>query len=172
MAAKTDYWIIAPAGENASSGPLGLGAVVPAGARIVSTAAGSAQDKAFNAALLDNNSPLPEKGWQLITGPFPTEAQAKAFSPASAWQALGGAIGGATSLLIAGKVTTGSVVAGENAGAGLGDWQLSLSGVGAWFARGLKLLFGGILMIVAVLHLTGADNKLTQALPYAALAAA
>src|ERR1700722_5298251 len=50
-------------------------------------------------------------------------------------------------------------------------FSLIFSGIGAWFVRGLKVLFGGILMLMAAAHLTGADNKLTRAVPYAALMA-
>lgn len=42
------------------------------------------------------------------------------------------------------------------------SWSLSATGIAGWFKRGLKMLFGGILMIVAFTHLTGADNKVTQ----------
>jgi hypothetical protein len=42
------------------------------------------------------------------------------------------------------------------------SWQLLIHGVAPWFFRGLKLLFGGVLMIVGISRLTGADNKIVQ----------
>jgi len=50
-------------------------------------------------------------------------------------------------------------------------WQLSATGLSGWFMRGLKLLFGGILMIIGIAKLTGADNqvvRLARAVPGAA----
>lgn len=44
----------------------------------------------------------------------------------------------------------------------LSGWHLSVSGIAGWFFRALKVLFGGILMIVGIAKLTGADNKITQ----------
>lgn len=41
-------------------------------------------------------------------------------------------------------------------------WSLIVSGISGWFVRGLKMLFGGVLMIMAILHLTGASNKVTE----------
>jgi hypothetical protein len=40
--------------------------------------------------------------------------------------------------------------------------SLSVTGIAGWFFRGLKIIFGGILMIIGVSKLTGADNKITQ----------
>lgn len=42
------------------------------------------------------------------------------------------------------------------------DFSLNATGISGWFFRGLKVLFGGILMILAVSHLTGLSNKVTQ----------
>lgn len=42
------------------------------------------------------------------------------------------------------------------------SWVLSGSGLAGWFLRGVKMLFGGILMISAISHLTGLDNKAAQ----------
>ena len=40
--------------------------------------------------------------------------------------------------------------------------QLKVTGVAAWFFRGLKIVFGGILMIIGISKLTGADNTIVQ----------
>jgi hypothetical protein len=42
------------------------------------------------------------------------------------------------------------------------NWSLLVHGISGWFFRGLKVLFGGVLMIVGISRLTGADNKITQ----------
>lgn len=41
-------------------------------------------------------------------------------------------------------------------------YSLQASGFSGWFMRGVKMIFGGILMILAVSRLTGLDNKVTQ----------
>jgi hypothetical protein len=41
-------------------------------------------------------------------------------------------------------------------------WNLSVSGISGWFWRALKVVFGGILMIVGISKLTGADNAIMQ----------
>lgn len=55
------------------------------------------------------------------------------------------------------------------------SFSLLLSGISGWFTRGLKLVFGGILMIIGISHLTGLSNSLTRAAgkvaPIAAVAA-
>jgi hypothetical protein len=44
----------------------------------------------------------------------------------------------------------------------LSGWNLQVTGIAAWFVRGLKVVFGGILIILGISHLTGADNKITE----------
>jgi hypothetical protein len=39
---------------------------------------------------------------------------------------------------------------------------LSVSGIAGWFMRGMKVLFGGVLIVLGISKLTGADNKITQ----------
>lgn len=64
--------------------------------------------------------------------------------------------------------TTPPLVPGEQPGAAdtsvkpALSWILHGTGFAGWFRRGLKLLFGGILMIIGVAKLTGADNTITQ----------
>lgn len=43
------------------------------------------------------------------------------------------------------------------------SWSLSVSGIAGWFFRGLKILFGGILMIIGISRLAGAENAVTRA---------
>lgn len=56
-----------------------------------------------------------------------------------------------------------------------GGLNLTASGWSGWFIRGLKIVFGGILIVLAVSHLTGLDNAVTRTagkiLPLAAVAA-
>jgi hypothetical protein len=81
-----------------------------------------------------------------------------------------------------------AISAGATAAAGLGaagagslsaispipKFSLGVTGIAGWFVRGLKVLVGGILMILAISHLTGASNKVTalagKAIPLAAAA--
>jgi len=58
--------------------------------------------------------------------------------------------------------TSGSNNPVNQAATGALGWNLSLSGFTGWFLRGLKILFGGVLIILAVSHLTGLSNKITQ----------
>jgi hypothetical protein len=55
---------------------------------------------------------------------------------------------------------------GTGTAKGLGSlypsWSLVFSGISGWFFRGLKVLFGGILVIIGVSRLTGIDNKVVQ----------
>lgn len=39
---------------------------------------------------------------------------------------------------------------------------LHVQGIAGWFFRGLKVLVGGILILIGISKLTGADNKITQ----------
>ena len=41
------------------------------------------------------------------------------------------------------------------------NWKLDIQGISGWFKRGLKVLFGGVLMIVGVSKLMNVDNKIT-----------
>lgn len=58
----------------------------------------------------------------------------------------------------------------------LPSFSLLFSGISGWFYRGLKVLFGGVLILIGVSHLTGLSNKLTQTanklVPIAEVAAA
>jgi hypothetical protein len=42
------------------------------------------------------------------------------------------------------------------------SWSLILGGISGWFFRGLKVVFGGILMIVGISKLLNVDNKIVQ----------
>lgn len=46
--------------------------------------------------------------------------------------------------------------------AALPTFGLSVSGISGWFIRAMKVVFGGVLILVGIMHLTGTDNKLTQ----------
>jgi hypothetical protein len=64
--------------------------------------------------------------------------------------------------------TTPGIIPGEQPGAAdtsvkpALSWALSARGLAGWFFRGLKILFGGILVILGVARLTGADNAVTK----------
>lgn len=52
---------------------------------------------------------------------------------------------------------------GKTPGAQLANWNLAVTGVSGWFMRGLKIAFGGVLIILGVSRLTGAENAITSA---------
>jgi hypothetical protein len=86
-------------------------------------------------------------GGSNVTGPFSTEADAKA-------------------AVASGKVNRGDQSQAQQAitavGNALGGWNLAVSGIAGWFARALKVTLGGVLMIIGLSRLTGVDNKITQ----------
>lgn len=51
------------------------------------------------------------------------------------------------------------------AGGVLGSWNLTFGGFNGLLVRGLKILFGGILIIAGLIKLTGTDKTLQQVLP-------
>lgn len=104
-----------------------------------------------------------------VYGPYATKAQAEAEANpnTSTLGVIGLGLGAG-----AGKATGGAV--GDTQTGSPLSFALSASGLSGWFVRGLKVLLGGILMILAVSRLTGASNKITEiagnAIPLAAAA--
>ena len=45
------------------------------------------------------------------------------------------------------------------------NFALGATGIAAWFARGLKVVFGGILIVAGIIKMTGTDKTLNQVLP-------
>lgn len=97
-------------------------------------------------------------GFPPLAGPFRTRAEAQHWIDAG---------GGATSSPglkpggvegPAGKAPPAPV---HPADAAL-KWAVRTSGIAPWFFRGLKILFGGVLIIIGVSRLTGVDNAVTQ----------
>lgn len=82
-------------------------------------------------------------------GPFATKADAQAYE---------NSIGTGEIIPHAGTPIIGSTSVKSL----LPSWSLIFGGFKDWFARGLKIVFGGILIILGVSHLTGLDNKVTQ----------
>ena len=101
---------------------------------------------------------------------YATQAEAEAHpqimndlqAAAGGAQALAGVSGSATNIPTPGGVSTG---AGTVAAAATTGWSLVLGNWKGILTRGLKIIFGGILMIAGVLKLSGADKKLEQVLP-------
>jgi hypothetical protein len=50
----------------------------------------------------------------------------------------------------------------SNAGPKLPAWSLDIFGISGWFIRGMKVVFGGVLIILGISRLTGVDNKIVQ----------
>lgn len=82
-------------------------------------------------------------GFPPLAGPFSTQADAEKWATTSKQ----------------GKSTQPAYPLGN-----IGSWGLKVSGITPYFVRGLKILFGGVLIILGIARLTGADDKLTAAL--------
>jgi hypothetical protein len=95
-------------------------------------------------------------GWH---GPFGTKQEALNFYQQNAaanpdWKPPSGFPG------VIGNAIKSGVQAG--AGALTSGWRLAATGLSGWFMRGLKVLFGGVLMITGVSKLLNVDNRITQ----------
>jgi hypothetical protein len=66
------------------------------------------------------------------------------------------------------SLSLGNVI-GQLPGIGLPSWSLIASGFTGYFVRGLKILFGGILIVLGISHATGLDNAVTRLAGKAAL---
>lgn len=87
-----------------------------------------------------------------VFGPYTTKAQAEAEANPNS-----------STLSVIGLGASQGLQHAANPFSGVNlSWSLVLSGFKDWFVRGLKMVFGGILVILAVSHLTGLDNKVTQ----------
>ena len=88
---------------------------------------------------------------------YSTQAQMQAAISANHWPA-------ANQGIQLGKIPaeTGGVAGAAASGAIKDTFSLNASGLAGWFFRGLKILFGGILMIIGIAKLTGADNAVVQ----------
>jgi hypothetical protein len=87
---------------------------------------------------------------------YATQAQMLAAVKANGWPAPTGVLGGLSNVgSEAGKAAAKTAVGGLTG-------QLKVSGITSYFFRGLRILFGGILIIIGVSKFTGADNKIVQ----------
>lgn len=150
----TAWFVVAPKG--ASQGSF-LNPKVPDGSRLASVDTSSAAYKAW----LGNGA---YGNWQVVMGPFPTEAAAKAAHPPAGLAAIltAGQLGAtvaAGSAIGSGPTLPGPVVANPL------DW---LSNIGQFFSaltqpntwlRVAKVLLGGVLVVAGLIKLTGTDKK-------------
>jgi hypothetical protein len=135
QAAGTGSWWVIPEGE---AGQL-IGQLV----RGVEGGAPAAVDNGVGSLFTVTQAPA--RPAAAVAGPYPsrTAAQAQAAKLNT-------------------TVTNSTTPTEHNITKGLTGWGLSVSGIAPWFFRGLKILFGGVLIIVGVSKLTGADNKIVQ----------
>jgi hypothetical protein len=82
-------------------------------------------------------------------------------------QALAGVSGSATNIPTPGGVVTG---AGTTAAAATTGWNLVVHGISAYFMRGLKIVFGGILIVTGIMKMTNAKQDIIQTAVKAAVA--
>lgn len=154
--ANSGWFIIAPAGESTGSG---LEGTIPKGAKAYD--ASGATYTALNDDFTNNNStPVTIGGtkWEAVMGPFSTKAQAVAATPPSWQSVLAGAVEGA--------VTNTTPTPQANPVAGLTSWETSLtnflgdlSSKNTWI-RVAKVTVGGLILLVGLAKLTGADKAI------------
>lgn len=89
-------------------------------------------------------------GSTVIGGPYSTEAAAEKAYPQ------GSTVGGTPT--VASK--TGPPTSSD-APISL-SWSLVFGSFSGWFVRGVKVIIGGILMVLAISRLTGTSNKVTE----------
>jgi hypothetical protein len=103
---------------------------------------------------------------------YATQAQAQAAPNSVGWwqkaqlntmeadyayaKAAGEQPGGPNATLTPGNVAAG---AGQAAVSGLSG-QLQVTGISGWFFRGMKIVFGGVLLVLGISKLTGASNTI------------
>jgi hypothetical protein len=152
----SDAWfVVAPVGESQGSF---LNPKVPDNSRIAEVATGSA---AYN-AWVNNGS---YEGWQVVMGPFSSEAQAKAAHPPAGLNAIltAGELGAQTaaqSALGSEPNLPGPTI--SNPLAQLGTFFGDLTNRNTWL-RVLKGLAGFALIVVGVIHLSGVASAASQA---------
>lgn len=82
-------------------------------------------------------------------------------------QALAGVSGSATNIPTPGGVVTG---AGTAAAAATTGWSLVVKGITPYFMRGLKIIFGGVLIITGIAKMTNAKQEILSTAVKAAIA--
>lgn len=155
--AATDWWIVVPWSEIKSN-------TIPADAKVVGVPAGSATDTAFLNTQEVN-------GLGGFMGPFPTKAKAQSARPEGTGGLIGAYTGAALGELGIGAISPGTKAAvggaaegsaagtsTENAVLTTGQFLGRLTDASLWL-RVTKVAAGGIILIVGLAKLTGADNK-------------
>jgi hypothetical protein len=147
----TNAWfVVAPTGESQGSF---LNPKVPDGSRLTEVATGSAAYKAW----VGNES---YNGWQVVMGPFATEAQAKAAHPPAALSAVLTAAGLASSTAAQSAVGSEPSLPGatvSNPLDAISGFIKALTEANTWI-RVAKVIIGGTLVIVGLAHISGAGN--------------
>jgi len=152
------WFVIAPVGESQGSP---TDPKIPAGSKIVEVATNSAAYSAW----LGNGS---YNGWQVVMGPFATQAAAKSASPPSGLSYLSTLIGASAATAVSqlsGQPQTGSQVQSNVAGSSslsgiLNGLKLTWGGADAFLSRALKIIVGGTLLLAGIIKMTGAGKAI------------
>lgn len=160
------YWVLMPAGSSTGSS---INPIRPPGTQIFKVVAGSTIDQTLSS---DTGATVTIAGkkWQpFMVGSFPTQAAAQAASPPSGLAFIGSVVGSATAAGVSaasGTPNPSEVGAGAAAGQSTGQAVQTvgqfLSDLGQpqlWLRIG-KVVFGVTLVIVGLVKLTGADQKI------------
>lgn len=153
--AALDYWVLVP-----SASEMNVAGTVP-NAFIVSVQQGSAVDKQLLGNFTGRVTVGGRSGY-LRAGPYTTLAAAQAYLKVGAQNA--------NTPVPGVQVKPGGGLAVTNPLNGLLHWALNVTGISGWFARALKVGFGGILMIMGIAKLTHSEDKILKVAPIAAKA--
>jgi len=150
----TAWFVVAPVGTSQGSF---LNPKVPDNSRI----AGVDTSSAAYTAWLGNGA---YNGWQVVMGPFPTEAAAKAAHPPAGLSAVLTAAQLGATVAAGAAIGSGPTLPGPTVTNPL-DW---LSNIGQFFSaltqpnlwlRVAKVLLGGVMVVAGLIKLTGTDKK-------------
>lgn len=163
MAKTYVYWVLMPAGSSTGSA---VNPTRPKGTEIFKVIQGSAID---NKLINYDTVTIAGKKWQpFMVGSFPTLAAARQASPPSGLTYIGSVVGASIGAGASADngINTGEVTAGGNAGAkigseveSLGHFLNDLTQRELWIRIG-KIVLGGTLLLIGLVKLTGADQKI------------
>jgi|ERR1035437_3630369 hypothetical protein len=156
MATQNAWFVVAPNG--ASQGGV-LNPQIPNSAKIVEVTVGS---PAYN-AWVGNGS---YQGWQVVMGPFNTQAQAQSASPSGGLSYLGLLTQVAANTIMH-QASNYPATSASAVNTAITSNPLDVIGhfnLGGWFLRVGEVLIGLVLIGVGVARMTGAQNIISSAL--------
>lgn len=160
------WFIVAPFGASTGSGFTGT---VPPGSKVY-YATGSNYTILNNDFSSNNATPviIGGKKWEVVLGPFATKQEAESASPASALSVIAGVVAAGVATAGGGTNPAGEFGAGQQAASNalsglsaIGDFFSRLAQANTWVRVG-KVVVGGLMLIIGVSKMTGADNQIVR----------